>query len=176
MAFTTVTHFEDIHTLAQLDARGLQIGAASGSLRKVFGSMENVFGWRNMSSPTVKSLQDKYVIINSMRPALDRVANDGDICCIERLTDVKVILSVSIVWSRFRSRLFVLRFPNNYTNVQYKYRTNDGSSPVHIIEECIRSFYLAYIVKKGSALQPSFSHHVQHLFEGGWFANKIPYS
>lgn len=50
---------------------------------------------------------------------------------------------------------------------QYKYRADDGSSPVHIIEECIRSFYLTYIVKKGSALYPSFSNHVQQLVEGG---------
>lgn len=96
MAFTTVTHFEDIHTLEQLDSRGLKIGAASGSLKKVFGSMENVFGWRNMSSPTIKSLQDKYIVINSSRSALDRVAKDGNICCIERFTDVKVILSVGV--------------------------------------------------------------------------------
>lgn len=95
MAFTTITHFKDIHTLEQLDFSGLKIGSASGSLKKVFGSMENVFGWRNMSTRTVRSLQNKYVFINSTRPALDRVANDGDICCIERLTDVKVILSVS---------------------------------------------------------------------------------
>lgn len=42
---------------------------------------------------------------------------------------------------------------------------------MHIIEECIRSFYLAYIVKKGSALYPPFSQHVQHLFEGGEHSN-----
>lgn len=51
---------------------------------------------------------------------------------------------------------------------QYKYRANDGSSPLHIIEECLRTFYLAYIVKKGSVLQPLFSIHVQRLFEGGF--------
>lgn len=32
----------------------------------------------------------------------------------------------------------------------------------------MRSFYLAYIVKKGSVLQPSFSYHIQRLFEGGF--------
>lgn len=54
--------------------------------------------------------------------------------------------------------------------LQYKYRANDGSSPLHIIEECLRTFYLAYIVKKGSVLQPLFSSHVQRLFEGGLVA------
>lgn len=39
---------------------------------------------------------------------------------------------------------------------------------MHIIEECLRTFYLAYIVKKGSILQPLFSIHVQRLFEGGF--------
>lgn len=58
--------------------------------------MENVFGERNLSNAMIRSLQQKYIRINSTKPALDRVAFDRNICCIERLSDVKVILSVSI--------------------------------------------------------------------------------
>lgn len=94
-AFTTITHFDDIHTLKQLDERGFSIGTSSGSLKKVFGSMDNVFGSQNFSNPVIRSLQRKYKLINSTKPALDLVAYDKNICCIERLTDAKVILSVS---------------------------------------------------------------------------------
>lgn len=59
--------------------------------------MDNVFGERNLSSSVIQSLQQKYIRINSTKPALDRVAYDRNICCIERLSDVKVILSVSKV-------------------------------------------------------------------------------
>lgn len=91
-----MAHFDDIHTLQQLDDRGLRIGTSSGSLRKVFGSMDNVFGERNYSSSVIKSLQSKYILINSSEPALDRVAYDGNVCCIERFADSKVRLSVSV--------------------------------------------------------------------------------
>lgn len=51
---------------------------------------------------------------------------------------------------------------------QFEFRKTDGSSLIHIVEETLRSFYLAYIVKRGSAIHPSFSFHVQRLFEGGF--------
>lgn len=96
-SFTTNAHFKDIHTLQQLDESSFPIGTSSGKLRNVFGSMENVFGWRNISSTTIRSLQDKYIKINSTIPALDLVAYEKNICCIERFMDAKVIYSVIII-------------------------------------------------------------------------------
>lgn len=81
--------------MKELDRRGLPIGTSSGSLRKVFGSMDNVFGAQSFSNSIIRSLKKKYILVNSTQAALDAVAYDGNICCIERLTDVKVILSVS---------------------------------------------------------------------------------
>lgn len=94
-SFTTITHFKDIKTLKELDERGLPIGTSSGSLKKVFGSMENVFGSQNFSNTIIKSLKQKYILINSTKPGLDLVAYDKNVCCIERLTDCKLFLSVS---------------------------------------------------------------------------------
>lgn len=113
-AFTTVTHFKDIQTLEQLDQSGLLIGTTSGSLRKVFGSMENVFGAQNFSSSVIKSLKKKYILINSSNAAIDVVARNRNICCIERLTDSRIILSVRqtlatksfYMWKKPNSKLF----------------------------------------------------------------------
>lgn len=97
-AFTTITHFKDINTLKQLDQRGFPIGTSSGSLRKVFGSMENVFGADNFSSPVIQSLKKKYIWNKSTKPALDAVVYKKNICAIERLTDCQLITSVTILY------------------------------------------------------------------------------
>lgn len=95
-ALTTITHFEDLHTLQQLDESGLRIATTSGSLRKVFGSMKNVFGEQNLGNSVIRSLQNKYILVNSTQTALDRVALYRNVSCIERMTDTRVTLSVSI--------------------------------------------------------------------------------
>lgn len=77
-------------------------------------------------------------------------------------------LFIQVVSTQTKLKQYKNCFFHRWILFQYKYRANDGSSPLHIIEECLRSFYLAYIVKKGSALQPAFSYHVQRLFEGGF--------
>lgn len=59
--------------------------------------MDNVFGAQSFSNSIIRSLKKKYILVNSTQAALDAVAYDGNICCIERLTDVKVILSVSTI-------------------------------------------------------------------------------
>lgn len=104
-ALTTVTYFDDIHTLKQLDERDLRIGTSSGSLKKVFGTMDNVFGDRNCSSSIIKSLKSKYILLNTTAPALDKVVYDGNICCIERYFDSKLRLSVRKLYLKFSNIL-----------------------------------------------------------------------
>lgn len=71
--------------------------------------MDNVFGAQSFSNSIIRSLKRKYILVNSTQAALDAVAYDGNICCIERLTDVKVILSVSILIQKFVIRNNLLK-------------------------------------------------------------------
>lgn len=52
-----------------------------------------------------------------------------------------------------------------FTQTQYEF--SDGSTLLHVIKECPRSYYMSFIVKKGWPLLPSFSHRIRKLFEGG---------
>lgn len=53
--------------------------------------------------------------------------------------------------------------------LQNKYENTDGSAMLHVIKECPRSYYMSFIVKKGSPLLPTFSNFIRSLFEGGIF-------
>lgn len=91
-SFSTVSYYKDINTLKELDESGFEIGTSSGSLRNVFGTV-------NVSTPLtglISSLASKYKMINTSVPIIIRAAYKRDICCIERLTDIAVIIAVSL--------------------------------------------------------------------------------
>lgn len=85
-SFSTDTYFKDINTLEDLDTSGMRIGTSSGSLKNIFGS-------EIQGNPVVQSLADKFDLINTT--AIDRTAYNRDICCIERLTDISIIIKVN---------------------------------------------------------------------------------
>lgn len=84
-SFFKDSFFKDINTLSELDESGLHIGTSSGSL-------SNVFGPSNQSRGTIKSLITKFHLIN--QTAIDQTAFDRNICCIERISDIKIIIAV----------------------------------------------------------------------------------
>lgn len=88
-SFSTVSYYKDIDTLNELDKSGLHIGTSSGSLR-------NIFGTQNLGTAVVRSLAKKYKLLNTTVPTISRTAYKRDICCIERLTDIAVIIAVKL--------------------------------------------------------------------------------
>lgn len=76
-----------IQSLQELDESGFEIGTSSGSLKKVFGEY-------SLGTPLIRSLASKYKMMNTTTPTIARAAYQRDICCIERLTDITVIIAV----------------------------------------------------------------------------------
>lgn len=89
-SFSTVTYYKDITNLKELDESGLPIGTSSGSLK-------NLFGEKSIGSPLIWSLASKYKLLNTTVATIDRTAHDRDICCVERLTDISIIIAVSLL-------------------------------------------------------------------------------
>lgn len=86
-SYSTVTYYKDINTLQELDASGLPIGTTSGSLGSIFEQSYGV--------PLIESLASKFQMQNTIGDAtIDRTAYAHDICSIERLTDVLIIIAV----------------------------------------------------------------------------------
>lgn len=88
-SFSTDTYYKDVNTLSELDESGLRIGTSSGSLK-------NVFGATDIASPLIRSLASKFFLLNSKIPMINRTAYYRDYCCIERLTDISIIIAVSL--------------------------------------------------------------------------------
>lgn len=88
-SFSTVSYFKDIDTLADLDRSGLLIGTSSGSLKGIFVGV-------NTSNSVIRSLSVKYrLLYNVTKSTILRTAYDRDICCVERWSDIGVIIPVS---------------------------------------------------------------------------------
>ncbi|XP_035779783.1 uncharacterized protein LOC118459993 [Anopheles albimanus] len=98
-AFSTVTYYEDINTLAALDRSGLSIGTSSRSLLDIFG---NVTG-----SPLYESLKSKLHILNVS--ARHRAAFERDICSIERRSDVHLIINTAYMRPNGQPMLHVVK-------------------------------------------------------------------
>lgn len=77
-------------TLKELDESGLHIGTSSGSLR-------NLFGVEDRESDLMKSLASKFDVLNTTETVIKRTAEKRDICCIERKTDLSIIMTVSSI-------------------------------------------------------------------------------
>lgn len=88
-SYSTVTYYKDISTLKELDESGLPIGTSSGSLAGIFGK-------NNSGGPVIRSLAGKYYFLNTTIPTIERTAYKRDICCVERLTDISVIIAVNL--------------------------------------------------------------------------------
>lgn len=85
--YSAEPYYKDIDTLEELDESGLPIGTTSGSLGNIFKE--------DLGSPLIKSLQSKYTVANISDVAtIERTAFARDICCVERLTDIKMIIAV----------------------------------------------------------------------------------
>lgn len=84
---STVSYYKDINTLKELDASGLHIDVASGSLGDIF---DNDFG-----NPTIQSLKSKYHVHKNTVDYLNQVANARNTCTIERLNDIHITIAVS---------------------------------------------------------------------------------
>lgn len=88
-SYSSESYYKDINTLEELDQSGLPIGTSSGSLGSIFD--------QHFGSKLIESLDSKYhVFTNTTDVTIDRTASKRDICSIERLTDVSVIIAVSL--------------------------------------------------------------------------------
>lgn len=82
--------------MGELDKSGLTIGTSSGS-------MMNIFGEKDVKNKLIKSLMSKYIFISNFNiPTIDRTAYDRDICCVERMTDISIIIAV---WLNYKYQI-----------------------------------------------------------------------
>lgn len=94
---------KNIDTLKELDESDLRITASSPSFRDVFGNDQD-------TSSIFKSLKGKLFLEHNDLSAVERVANKGGIGTLERLSDVKIMLSVCsqtlLIHSKIQNFLF----------------------------------------------------------------------
>lgn len=93
-SFSTVSYYRDIDTLAELDKSGLPIATSSGSLRNIFEGIDS-------SNAIIRSLSAKYTLRNSTIATRTRTAIQRDICSVERLSDIGLIIAVREKYSQF---------------------------------------------------------------------------
>uniref|UniRef100_A0A182Q1E7 Ionotropic glutamate receptor C-terminal domain-containing protein n=1 Tax=Anopheles farauti TaxID=69004 RepID=A0A182Q1E7_9DIPT len=139
-AFSTKSYYKDINTLSALDKSGLPIGTSSRSLLDIFGN--------DALSPLYQSLKGKLRILDES--ARHRAAFRRDMCCIERHSDVHLIINTEFIGT-------------------------NGLPMLHVIDECPRMYSLAYIVRKGWPFAPLFNAAIYRFIEAGlskkWYAD-----
>lgn len=126
---------KDIDTLKELDKSGLKITASSPLFQDTFGD-------DHAQADILSSLRGKLFLEFSDLSKVDQVANFSNVCTLERLTDVTVM-------------------------IQTRYYRPDGSPKVHVVSECPRHYFLTYIVSKDWPLQPRFNKLLMRFAEGG---------
>lgn len=155
-AFNSVEYYKEIDTLAALDESGLPIGTSSKSLIDLFGVGD---------TPVLRSLISKFSLYDSGSSIIDRTAYDRDICCIERCSDIQLIIVVSM------KLFFSVGYSDNSTietlRIQTKYENINGTALLHPMRESPRSCQFAYIVKKGWPFSPVFQEVLHRFREAG---------
>lgn len=109
----------------------------SQSFLNLFGSGEEVY------SKTLLSLRRKtFLDDDDSEEKLHRTAYRQDVCSIERLSDVDIIIKT-------------------------KYLDDYGSPLLNVIAECPRHYFLTYIVRKGWPFLPKFNQMIARFAEAG---------
>lgn len=103
--------------------------------------MSELFG-NDTTNPTLVSLNSKYHY-RFNQSAIVLAAHNQNICGVERKNDVSLIVN------------------NQYTK-------KDGTPMLFAVPECPRSYYLAYVVKKGWPFTKLFNQLIIRLFEAGF--------
>lgn len=88
----TKTTSKEIDTLRELDRSGLKITVESPTLRKTFGN------WQT-GSKLLQSLKAKIFLESYAKSGIERVAEQRDVCSLERYSDVNIIIKVSFFLS-----------------------------------------------------------------------------
>lgn len=97
--------------------------------------------FENDNSPLIKRLQSKIISHNSS--SLERAAIFRDVAGVERREDAKLLISK-------------------------EYIKSNGYPLVHIVNECPSSYFVAYIVPKGSPFLPRINNVITKFFEAGF--------
>lgn len=85
--YTKPQYFSEINTLSDLANTDLQISISSPVFKNLFGN--------NNTSDLVSSLNQKYHFSEGdFHHAMERAARHGDICCVERYSDIQLIIQV----------------------------------------------------------------------------------
>lgn len=90
----TKTKNKEIDTLHDLDSSGMRITATSPSLQNTFGN------WQTRSD-LLQSLMGKIFLDYSELGADERVAEIGDVCSLQRYSDVQIIIKVMMILKKF---------------------------------------------------------------------------
>lgn len=136
-AYTKRSSYKNIETLAELDETELGIIFYSKSFLNLFGNDPEVH------SKTFLSLTKKIFTDNDdSEEKLHRTAYRRDVCSIERLSDVDII-------------------------IKSKYLDDYGSPLLNVIKECPRHYFLTYIVRKGWPFLPKFNQMMERYAEAG---------
>lgn len=148
-----MSYYKNLQTLQDLDKSGLKIVTSSESLR-------TLFGFEHDASPLLKSLIRKFQIFEIDNP-IQRTAYKRDMCSVERYSDINIIIKVAVF---IAFQLLLYRINEHF---QTTYQRPDGSAFVHVINECPRHYFLAYIVKKGWPFLSCFNYMLIKFSEAG---------
>lgn len=108
-SFSTTAFEPQLNTLKDLDDSGLPIILSSGTV-------ENLFGDEPIS--VLASLQAKFHLSDDS--ALERVATDRDMCGIERLSDVNIIIKVVTLYLCERNTYNIISYRRCLNRVMVK--------------------------------------------------------
>lgn len=170
----TKTTSKEIDTLRELDKSGLKITVESPLLRRTFGNWED-------ASNLFRSLKAKVFLESyAEKSGIERVAENRDVCSLERYSDVNIIIKVWLFalmrncyafFSRFGANLLIksqnLLNNQNLGQFQTKYLNKDGSPKLHVIKDCPRHYFLTYIVYRDWPMLYRFNKILHHLAEAG---------
>lgn len=146
--FTKPRHFKELSTLADVDKSGLLIGTLSPNLLNVFGEDEDE------GSQTLRNLRQKIKILEKDEDvdAIGRTAWKNDIASIERKNDLSLTMKTEFL-------------------------DEHGQQVLHVVEECPRTYQLAYMVPSGAFFLNRVNLLLRRMVESGltdhWYSSTI---
>lgn len=120
-------------------------------------------------SSSIEALKDNFYVYDYNMSLISMTAYYRNVSCIERDSDARIIIRVS------KSSLTRL-WPTPYF-FQTKYSNRDGTPLVHIMKNCLRFYYISYIVRKNYPFSQDFNQVFGRFQEAGlidkWYQNML---
>lgn len=136
-SFTTEMYYDDIANLKILDESDLAIGTASPNLKDVFGLNETAD-----DRPEIKSLRKKMKVMRSERTStIEKTAYHRNVASLSR--------------------------GHSFSVSKYRYVDETGESLIHLVPECPRAYYLAYVMPRKSFYMKRINRILRRLDQAG---------